>query len=305
MARRARLVATGCFRTNSRFPTSMQQKYWDQGRSTALLTTTRPIPFARSACGSGGKPRYASIFPSARSRIDSLAGCLTQLMSLLGSRPTYAVMLARNAYGLGSSAGTATVLPLRSRIVRIRSVPSSSKQPTCSPARMTIGSPASTRRITGAAKCPLISASPEASACSTPTVPAVGVYCTWEKPSARSSSSAIHSGLRQVLGTREILSRVVSGGGSAPANSGPSPARLAVPASVRPRKNSRRLIIASAPSSARPTTTCWAPASFVPGSLEHCVPEGAEPEALGPLGDVARIDLIPRDPQDPDDVSKM
>src|SRR5438552_10176366 len=59
---------------------------------------------------------------------------------------------------------------------------------------MTIGSPASTRRITGAAKCPLISASPEASACSTPTVPAVGVYCTWEKPSARSSSSAIHSG---------------------------------------------------------------------------------------------------------------
>src|SRR5437667_5875733 len=194
---------------------------------------------------------------------------------------------------------------MRARIVRIRSVPSSSKQPTCSPARMTIGSPASTRRIPGAAKCPLISASPEASACSTPTVPVVGVYCTWEKPSARSSSSAIHSGLRQVLGTREILSRVVSGGGSAPANSGPSPARLAVPASVRPRKNSRRLIIASAPSSARPTTTRWAPASFLPGSLEHRVPEGPEPEPLGPLGDVARVDLIPGDPQDPDDVSKM
>src|SRR5207249_11649889 len=125
------------------------------------------------------------------------------------------------------------------------------------------------------------------------------------EPSARSSSWGLCAGRRRVLGAREILSRVASGGGSAPASSGPSPARLAVPASVRPRKNSRRLIIASAPSSARPTTTCWAPASFVPGSLEHCVPEGAEPEALGPLGDVARIDLIPRDPQDPDDVSKM
>ena len=44
IARTARLVATGCFRTNSRFPATIQQKYWDQGRSMLLLTTTCPIP---------------------------------------------------------------------------------------------------------------------------------------------------------------------------------------------------------------------------------------------------------------------
>jgi hypothetical protein len=40
MARSARLVATGYFRANSRLAIAMQQKYWDQGRSTPLLTTT-------------------------------------------------------------------------------------------------------------------------------------------------------------------------------------------------------------------------------------------------------------------------
>ena len=31
MARMARFVATGFFRTNFRFPVSIQQKYWDHG----------------------------------------------------------------------------------------------------------------------------------------------------------------------------------------------------------------------------------------------------------------------------------
>src|SRR3546814_9395036 len=44
---------------NSLFPATRQQKYCDHGRSVVLLTTTCPIPFARSSCGSGGKPRYA------------------------------------------------------------------------------------------------------------------------------------------------------------------------------------------------------------------------------------------------------
>ena len=39
-------MATGYFRTKSRLATAMQQKYCDQGRSMALLTTTWPIRFA-------------------------------------------------------------------------------------------------------------------------------------------------------------------------------------------------------------------------------------------------------------------
>ena len=41
-ARRTRFVATGCFWAYSREPASMQQKYCDQGRSTAVLTITWP-----------------------------------------------------------------------------------------------------------------------------------------------------------------------------------------------------------------------------------------------------------------------
>ena len=55
-ARKARLVATGFFRTKSRLAATMQQKYWDHGRSTALFTTEWPIFRARSSWGSGGKP---------------------------------------------------------------------------------------------------------------------------------------------------------------------------------------------------------------------------------------------------------
>src|SRR5262245_60925610 len=95
IARTARLVATGFFRTNSRFPAIEQQKYRDQGRSVIVLTMTRPTFFARSSCGSGGKAMNPSIFPSVRRRIDSAEGCVTNLKSLLGSRPTYAAIAAR------------------------------------------------------------------------------------------------------------------------------------------------------------------------------------------------------------------
>jgi len=57
MARSARLVATGLRRMNSRLENTTQQKYCDHGLSTAVLTTTWPIFFARISCGSGGKPR--------------------------------------------------------------------------------------------------------------------------------------------------------------------------------------------------------------------------------------------------------
>ena len=64
---RAALRSPGTPRTsdgNSRLDMARQQKYWDQGRSTALLTRTWPICCARSSCGAGGKPSNASILPS-------------------------------------------------------------------------------------------------------------------------------------------------------------------------------------------------------------------------------------------------
>ena len=65
----------------------MQQKYCDHGRSTELLTTTCPILRARKACGSGGKLRNASIFPSTNSSRGVIVGLVTQLMSLAGIEP--------------------------------------------------------------------------------------------------------------------------------------------------------------------------------------------------------------------------
>ena len=88
IARNARLVAAGFLRMKSRLPASMQQKYCDQGRSTELLTTTWPMLRARNSCGSGGKPRNASTFPSAKSSMGGIDGLVIQLMSLAGSSPT-------------------------------------------------------------------------------------------------------------------------------------------------------------------------------------------------------------------------
>src|SRR5260370_11175644 len=88
MARKARLVAIGFFLTNSRLAVTRQQKYWDHGRSVALLTTTWPIFLARNSWAFGGKPRNAYTFPSVSNRTDSIAGWIDHLMSFRGSKPT-------------------------------------------------------------------------------------------------------------------------------------------------------------------------------------------------------------------------
>ena len=46
-----------------RLPATMQQKYCDQGRSRPLLTTTWPIFFCRSSCGTGESPSGRRLFP--------------------------------------------------------------------------------------------------------------------------------------------------------------------------------------------------------------------------------------------------
>src|SRR5262249_50972886 len=117
---------------------SIQQKYCDQGRSIEPLTTTWPIFRARNSCGSGGKPRNASILPSAKSSLGAIVGLVTQLISFAGSSPTCVAMVDKNTWGDAPRSGTPTVLPLRSAIVRIRSVATSSKQPTCTPATIVI-----------------------------------------------------------------------------------------------------------------------------------------------------------------------
>jgi len=66
-------------------------------------------------------------------------------------------------------------------------------------------------------------------------------YCTSVKPSALRSSSAISCGATQVEGIWTSLSVVVSGGGSAATSLGCKPRSPAVPASVNPSRNSRRL----------------------------------------------------------------
>src|SRR2546425_810052 len=55
-ARSARLVATGCLRTNAQLAMSRQQKYWDQGRSVVMLTTTCPIFSGAQLLGLGWEP---------------------------------------------------------------------------------------------------------------------------------------------------------------------------------------------------------------------------------------------------------
>src|SRR5438445_369855 len=71
-------------------------------------------------------------------------------------------MLAMYACRLSPSAGTATVLPLRSRTERTLSVPNSSKHPTCTPESRTRGSPASMRITPASAVARPRSTSPEA-----------------------------------------------------------------------------------------------------------------------------------------------
>ena len=160
MARTARFVATGCIRTNSRFAVTMQQKYWDQGRSTILLTTTCPICFAAALEGRGGSPgrrrsspRRVTAWtrPADRDPLDVRSGVHANVCRHAAEEDV-----------LGNpSSGTATVLPFRSRMARTWSVPKSSKQPTWPPARKTTGSPASSRTRSGPTKFRTISTSPE------------------------------------------------------------------------------------------------------------------------------------------------
>src|SRR5262245_61790583 len=71
--------------------------------------------------------------------------------------------------------------------------------------------------------------------------PALVRYCTSLKPSACKSSSAMNCGATQVAGVLMSLSLVVSGGGSAPSVLAGTPNSPAVPASVRPLTNCRRV----------------------------------------------------------------
>src|SRR5215831_14603343 len=85
MARSARLVATGCWRTNALVLATKQHKYCDHGLSVVVLTSTWPIFFSRLSCTRGGPSMKASIFPSARSCLLSIerSGKTSQLMSLV------------------------------------------------------------------------------------------------------------------------------------------------------------------------------------------------------------------------------
>ena len=94
------------------------------------LRFTWPTFFARSSWGSGGKPIKPSIFPSVNRRMASAAGFSIQSISFRGSRPTCAAMLAVKRCRAEPSVVTATFLPLKSRIERMRSLPNSSKHPT-------------------------------------------------------------------------------------------------------------------------------------------------------------------------------
>ena len=95
IARTARSVPTGFFNTNCFRAAMMQQKYWSQGRSCAVLTITRPLFFARKSCGCGGNARNASTLPSTKDCImPSKLLASTQLMSFRGSMPTYATIAA-------------------------------------------------------------------------------------------------------------------------------------------------------------------------------------------------------------------
>src|SRR5215470_14620581 len=243
MARSARLVATGCLRTNSRLETTMQQKYCAQGRSTVVLTTTCPIFLVRSSWGSGGKAMKASISPSAKSRIDLSTGSVTHWMSRRGSRPTCPAMTERKMWRPDVNRVTATCLSLRSRIDRTRSLPNSSKHPMWSPDRMTIGSPASRPARCRPTNPPIKSVAPVAARLMSSCPPVPCTYWTSVNPSPRSSSSsATYSGARQTSGLRMSLTLVVSSGGWAATGRGPE-STCAPPASPRLRRRSRRVII--------------------------------------------------------------
>src|SRR5437867_11877931 len=82
MARTARLVATGCARTNSRLPARTQQKYRDHERSSVLFMITCPILRFRRSGTSSEHASYASSFPSLKSVTDSACDFVTHVVDL-------------------------------------------------------------------------------------------------------------------------------------------------------------------------------------------------------------------------------
>src|SRR5919109_1483924 len=140
-------------------------------------------------------------------------------MSLRGSKPTCAAMLAMKTWAPEPS----------------------SNPPMGTPAKKTIGSPASTRSSNGPENPMLISASPEARAFETPAPPVVLTYWTSVNPSPHRNSSARYSGAAQRAGLRVSLIFVVSGGGSAATGLGYRPSSPAVPARVSPPRKRRRV----------------------------------------------------------------
>jgi len=65
----------------------MRQKYCDHGRSSVVVAMTSPACRARSSCGSGAKPKKASILPSANNLSGLTLRSVTQWMSLAGVEP--------------------------------------------------------------------------------------------------------------------------------------------------------------------------------------------------------------------------
>ena len=72
-----------------------------------------------------------------------LVGSISQLMSLFGSRPTYAANIETKMWAGSRRDVIGTVLPFRSRVELTRSLPSNSMQPMWLPASHTSGAPAS------------------------------------------------------------------------------------------------------------------------------------------------------------------
>ena len=101
----------------------MQQKYWDQGRSDRAVDHHVADLLAPAVPAvAGGKARKASIFPSAKSCIDSSAGCVTQCDVLAGVQADIGHHAGEEDVLGAPSCGTATVFPFRSRMARTRSV---------------------------------------------------------------------------------------------------------------------------------------------------------------------------------------
>ena len=183
----------------------MQQKYCDQGRSSVAVDHHVHV---RSA--SPGVPAVPAGSPERRrsflgEELHRLSRGMRDPVDVRGGPGPRTPPCWRGKRAGHPSSCTATVFPFRSRIARTRSVPNSSKQPTWPPARITTGSPASSRTMNGAAKCMLMSASPEARADSTPEFSSFLTYCTSVNPSSRSSSSATYCGAPQMpLGSGPI-----------------------------------------------------------------------------------------------------